>query len=338
MHSCDDGWLAGCFVRNPHTLLTDAYSFPGESAHDELPLAKLGNFTYAEDVRKRVTGERQAGARAKRNILKRKSISVDAVTGLTTTMSIDIDSFITSDDMGQVLYEDVGAHGYMAPEMIVPPKRDGAASDPHHGQNLYLATSLARAGINFAADDAAISTLQAADTYSFAVLVWESTVVPLGREGDEEEAVDIPEEEEDDDEAAGMAIAPEAEFKPLVTERTARLNPYYKKEPLRAAGFFSRGIRPVFGPEHPPLLRHLIDAAWATDPKLRPPMALVYMYIRDFFNSPAEMIKLYDRDLVGRCVRACVCVRVCVCTPQMFVVRQSGFCSLFAGPSPEPSF
>jgi len=121
----------------------------------------------------------------------------------------------------------------------------------------------------------------------------------MGRDGDEEEPVDIREEEDDEDEAAGVALAPKAEFKPMVTERTARLNPYFKKEPIRAAGFFGRGIRPSFGPEHPPLLRHLIDAAWATDPKLRPPMTLVHLFIRDF-SSPEEMIKLYDRDLVGR--------------------------------------
>jgi hypothetical protein len=95
---------------------------------------------------------------------------------------------------------------------------------------------------------------------------------------------------EDDEEDDEQIISNKKEFVPVVTERTARLNPYFKKEPIRAAGYFSRGIRPSFGPEHPPLLRHLIDTAWVTDPRLRPPMALIHLYIKDFFMSPENMV------------------------------------------------
>ena len=110
------------------SVMLPTHALPGENVEDELPLAKLGNFTFAQDIRKRVTEKRQAGVRAKRNnVLRRKSIGVDATTGLTTTTSIDIDSYITSDDMGQVLYADVGSHGYMAPEMIVPQKKESGS-------------------------------------------------------------------------------------------------------------------------------------------------------------------------------------------------------------------
>ena len=67
---------------------------------------------------------------------------------------------------------------------------------------------------------------------------------------------------DDDSEGGGWtgtnSIARTTKFKHMVTERTARLNPYHMKDPQRAALLFSRNIRPVFGDEHPPLLLHLI--------------------------------------------------------------------------------
>ena len=69
---------------------------------------------------------------------------------------------------------------------------------------------------------------------------------------------------DDDSEGGGKtrtnSIDRTTKFKPMVTERTARLNPYHKKDPQRAALLFSRNIRPVFGDEHPPLLRRMIES------------------------------------------------------------------------------
>ena len=76
---------------------------PKGNDKDSLPLAKVGNFTYAEYCSNKVS---TPGRRA--SVMRRKSISVDSTTGQTTTTSLDIDAYLTSDGMGQILYEDVG--------------------------------------------------------------------------------------------------------------------------------------------------------------------------------------------------------------------------------------
>ena len=73
-----------------------------------LPVAKLGNFSYAENVKEVIEMKKNGGSGRRRSSVRRKSMTVDHSTGMTSSSMIEIDAFILNDEFGQVMYDDVG--------------------------------------------------------------------------------------------------------------------------------------------------------------------------------------------------------------------------------------
>ena len=48
-----------------------------------------------------------------------------------------------------------------------------------------------------------------------------------------------------------------------------RSNPLTGLDPYVAAGKLESGVRPEYGPEHPGMMKELIDTAWHTNPHYR---------------------------------------------------------------------
>lgn len=73
-----------------------------------------------------------------------------------------------------------------------------------------------------------------------------------------------------------------------------RNNPLVGIDPFQLVGKLKNNLRPIFGPEHPALIKELITKSWVMEPSQRPTMNNLSSVINDLYKSDEKFINIFN--------------------------------------------